>query len=105
MDIRRPTTTTEYRALIGIFQYYREIWPRRPHILAPLTEVDISLKGRKILWNDDLESSFKEIKHMVFAEMLLSYPYWKLPFKVHNNASNKQLGAYISHNNKPIAFF
>ena len=38
MDIRRPTTTTEERALIGMVQYYRDMWPRRSHISAPLTE-------------------------------------------------------------------
>ena len=41
---------------------------------------------------------------MVSAEMLLSYPGWKIPFIVHTDASNKQVGAFISQNNKPIAF-
>ena len=42
---------------------------------------------------------------MVSAETLLSYPYWKIPFTVHTNASDKQLGDVISQNNKTIAFF
>ena len=42
---------------------------------------------------------------MVFAENLLSYPDWKLPFTVHTDASDKKLGSFISQNNKPIAFF
>ena len=41
---------------------------------------------------------------MVSAETLLSYPYWKLPFTVHTDVSDKQLGVVISQNNKPIAF-
>ena len=41
---------------------------------------------------------------MVSAETLISYPYWKLPLAVHTDASDKQVGAVISHNNKPIAF-
>ena len=39
---------------------------------------------------------------MVSDETLPSYPYWKLLFMVHTYAYNKQLGAVISHNNKPI---
>ena len=33
---------------------------------------------------------------MVSADMLLSYPDWKIPFTVHTNASDKQVGAVIS---------
>ena len=42
---------------------------------------------------------------MVFSETLLSYPYWKIPFTVHTDVSDKQLDAVIIQNNKPIAFF
>ena len=40
---------------------------------------------------------------MVSAETLISYTGWKLTFTVHTDTSDKQLGAIISHNNKPIA--
>ena len=63
--------------------------PTRYYILTPLTEADSSPKGRKILLNDALKSSFKEMKCMVSAETLLSYPDWKLPFIVHTDASDK----------------
>ena len=42
---------------------------------------------------------------MVSDKTLLSYTDWKLSFTFHNDASDKQLGAVISHNNKPINFF
>ena len=42
---------------------------------------------------------------MVSNETLLSYQYWTTPFTVHNDASDKQLGAFISQNNKAISFF
>ena len=42
---------------------------------------------------------------MFSDEALLSYPDWKLLFAVHTDASDKQLGAFISQNNKPIYFF
>ena len=59
MDLGRPYTTTELRALIGMVQYYRYMWYRQSHILAPLIEAASGPKGRKMLWNDALESSFK----------------------------------------------
>ena len=42
---------------------------------------------------------------MVSAETLLSFLDWKLTFTVHTDASDKQLGTVIIHNNKHIAFF
>ena len=42
---------------------------------------------------------------MLSAETLLSYTYWDISFTLHTDDSDKQLGAFISHNNKPIALF
>ena len=69
----------EARKIICMVNYYRDMWTGWSHILAPMTEADIGPKGRKILWNDVLEESFKEIKNIVSADTLLSYPYLKSP--------------------------
>ena len=42
---------------------------------------------------------------MLSSETLFHYPYWKVPFNTHTDASDKQLVSVISHNNKPIAIF
>jgi hypothetical protein len=106
MDMTRPTTSTEVRRLIGIVQYYRDLWPRRSHILAPLTEAAAGkTKRAKIKWTEELERAFLEMKKMVSKEALLTYPDWSKPFTIHTDASDFQLGAVISQNDKPIAFF
>ena len=89
MYLGQPSTTTEARALIGMVQYYRDMCPRRSHVLAPLIEASSDPKGRKILWNDALKLPFKDLKRMVSTETLLSYPRWKLPFTVHTDDSDK----------------
>ena len=33
-----PTSRKEVRKVIGIINYYRDMWPRRSHTLAPLTK-------------------------------------------------------------------
>ena len=45
--LQRPTTVTEVRSFIGMVQYYRDLWPRRSHILQPFTEVSAGKKGTK----------------------------------------------------------
>ena len=85
-------------------QYYKDMWPSQYHKLAPLKEASISPKSKKILWNEVLEDSLKELKRTFSTESLLSYPGWRILFWVHTNSSDKQLVAVISQNNKPISF-
>ena len=74
MDFGQTTTTTEARGLISMVWYYSDMWPKRSCLLAHLIKADSVPKDRKVLWNDALERSFKEIKCMVSSEMLLSCP-------------------------------
>ena len=103
--LERPQTVTEVRRLIGMVQYYRDLWPKRSHILQPFTEVSSGKKGKRIQWTPELESAFKAVKKMVCQETLLNYPDWSKPFDIHTDASDYQLGAVISQDKKPIAFF
>ena len=103
--LERPTTVTEVRRLIRMVQYYRDLWPRRSHILHPFTAISSGKKGTKIKWTPELEDSFHEIKKMVCKETLLNYPDWSQPFDIHTDASDYQLGAVISQKGKPIEFF
>ena len=88
-----------------MMQYYRDLWPRRSHILQPFSDVSSGKKGAKIKWTPSLEEAFQEIKKMVSQQTLLTYPDWSKPFVIHTDASDYQLGAVISQDKKPIAFF
>ena len=103
--LERPTTMTEVRRLIGMVQYYRDLWPRRSHILEPFTAISSGKKGAKIKWSTELETAFTQVKAMVSQETLLTYPDWSKTFDIHSDASDFQLGAVISQEGRPIAFF
>ena len=59
IDTGRPTTTNEAQAITSMVKYYRDMWPRQSHILAPMKYMASGPKGRKIIWNDALEDPFK----------------------------------------------
>ena len=54
MYLDQPSTTTESLVLICMVKYYMNMWPRRSHILDPLTEGASVPKGGKIFWNDTI---------------------------------------------------
>ena len=44
-------------------------------------------------------------KRVIVKETLLAYPNFNKPFQIHTDASNYQLGAVVSQEGKPIAFY
>ena len=103
--MERPTTVTEVRRLVGMVQYYRDLWEKRSHVLQPFTDLSGGKKGTKIKWTPELEHAFHEVKKMVCKKVMLSYPDWNKHFDIHTDASDYQLGGVISQEGKPIAFF
>ena len=54
---------------------------------------------------EEHQVAFEKIKQIVAREVLLAYPDFNLPFDIHTDAIKLQLGAVISQNGKPIAFY
>jgi hypothetical protein len=79
------------------------MWPRRSEILAPLT--CLTSKDVPFQWTHDEQQAFDKIKAIVCCEVLHSYPDLNKPFHIHTDASHYELGAVISQNNHPIAFY
>ena len=82
-----------------------DVCPCQSHALYPLKESASNPKGRAMLWSDDMGLVFRDLKCMLTSETLLDYPDWKILFTIHTDDSGKQLGAFISQNDKPIDLF
>ena len=103
VKIQTPRTKRELRRFIGMINFYRDMWIRRSHILAPLAR--LTSKSVKWKWTDVEQKAFNTIKKVISEEVLLHYPDFNQKFVIHTDASQTQLGAVISQNNKPIAFY
>jgi hypothetical protein len=101
--IAPPTTRKQVQSFIGLINYYQDMWPRRSEILAPLTR--LTSKDVPFQWTDVKQQAFDKMKAIVCCEVLLLYPDFNKPFHIHTDASHYQLGAVISQDKHPIAFY
>ena len=101
--MERPKNTKQVRSFVGLVNYYRDMWPRRAHILNPLTQLCSSKV--KYHWGQPQEEAFQSIKSLVSKDVLLRFPKHDEIFHIYTDASNYQLGAIITQNNLPVAFF
>ncbi len=92
------------------------MWARRSEMLAPLTDLVGECgetkttklnKTKKKPWRWDLihQQVFDNVKAAVAKETVLTHPDFVKPFEIYTDAFSMQLGAVITQDNRPIAFF
>ena len=103
LAIDTPRTRKELRSFIGIVNYYRDMWVKRSHVLAPLAS--LTSNKTKWHWGPQQDIAFNTAKKIIAREVMLAYPDFNAPFEIHTDASHYQLGAVISQKGIPIAFY
>jgi hypothetical protein len=56
-------------------------------------------------WDSIHQIAFNNVKATIIKEVVLAYPDFLKPFEIYTDASTKQLGAVMTQENRPIAFF
>ncbi len=56
-------------------------------------------------WNEVHQRAFNHGKATIAREVVMAYPDYSKVFEIYTDASSKQLGAVITQENRPIAFF
>ena len=95
-----PTNIKELCSFLGMVTYYRDMWPRRSHILAPLTSL---LKVKEFCWGSKKQKAFSEMKALMATVAILVYLDHNLGFDINADASDYQLGVVIEQNRRPVA--
>lgn len=103
LQMGRPRNVRQVRQFVGMINFYRRLWHRRAHILAPITE--LTKKAVKFKWNDKCQHAFTAIKQIIAKSTLLAYPDFTKTFSLYADASDYQLGGVIMQEDQPIAFY
>ncbi len=114
--IKPPTGVRQLRHFLGMVQYYHDLWASWSDMLAPLTSLvgecsqtkSTKAKGTKNVpwhWDEVHQRAFYHVKASIAKDVVLAYPDYSKVFEIYTDASNKQLGAVITQDNRPIAFF
>jgi len=71
------------------------------------TKVIRALKTRKVPWHWDEvhQKPSDDVKAVIAKDVALAYPDYSKEFEIYTDASSKQMGAVITQQNRPIAFF
>ena len=104
LKLQPPTSIREVRSFIGAINFYRDMFPRRAHLLASLTQ--LTGKGNSpFIWTTTHQQAFDSLKSLIVRDCMTHYPDHNLPFDIYTDASDLQLGAVIMQNNRPVAYF
>jgi len=103
LNIAPPKNKSELRSFIGMVNYYRDAWIRRSDVLAPLAQ--LCGKNSKWEWTDVHQHAFDTMKKILARDVLLAYPDFSKKFEIFTDASDRQLGAVITQEGRPIAYY
>ncbi len=103
MRLQAPKSKKQLRHFLGMVNYYRVMWQKRSHTLAPLTA--LTSKNVPFKWTEVHQEAFEEMKRVISHETMLTFPDFNKPFHIFTDASNYQLGAVIMQEGAPIAFY
>jgi hypothetical protein len=116
LALNPPNNVKELQHFLGMVQYYRDMWVKRSEMLVPLSDLvgewgetkttrKNKVKKKPWHWDSIHQIAFDNVKSTIAKEVVLAYPDFTKPFEIYTDASTKQLGAVITQDNRPIAFF
>lgn len=97
-----PTSLTALRAFLGLTGFYRRFVRHYASIASPLTDL---LRAKSFSWTPEAAKAFVQLKEAMTTLPLLALPNFSIPFEVTTDASTVAIGAVLSQQHHPIAFF
>ncbi|XP_071109904.1 uncharacterized protein [Haliotis cracherodii] len=95
LNVERPQTKKQVRAVLGLTGYYRKFIPNYAAIAVPLTDLTKKGKSNKVVWTESQELSFTTLKTHMSSFPILKLPDLEKTFLVRSDASDVGIGAVL----------
>lgn len=97
-----PRTITALRGFLGLTGFYRRFVRSYATLASPLTDL---LRGTKFQWSLEADQAFTNLKLHMTTMPVLHLPDFSKIFVVETDASQVAIGAVLSQDGHPLAFF
>lgn len=102
IEWERPRNVKALRGFLGLTGYYRRFIKDYGKVAKPLTEL---LKKGEYKWSEKAEEAVRRLKEAVTTVPVLTFPDFEKPFHFECDASRGGVGAVLTQDKKPIAYF
>lgn len=102
LDWPTPENVKQLRGFLGLSGHYRKFIQNYASLARPLTDL---LKKENFQWNSEVSNAFVQLKTVVTSAPILILPDFTQPFTLETDTSGSGIGAVLSQNRHPIAYF